>query len=359
MTTKYKEPQILKNISIGRAYINNRNEFAFVGQKLRSSDAWEHNLTYIIFCNVHKQVDERWTVHELEYMTDANGVMGAWCEKPEPMWIFGYKNTGYMVTFSEQKAIATEQIPKRPLRDELLNASFSGITGVKNGHVFTAEIFRGIWKREEKNKWSLLDKGIPQLDYYGADEALSSIHGFRDIAGFSDNDLYACGGDGDLWHYDGDKWYQIDLPTNASLDKICCGSDGQIYITTDINTVVQGIADHWRVIKQDVTDEVFENIVWYQGRCLINTQSAIYEIVDGVFSYSPLNKGMPNPASIIATNDNMLLTASRFFGIQNEISCYDGKEWHKILYRERPPKKPGEKSLLEAMKEFEKNMRDK
>ncbi len=335
----YFEPKALDGITITHAYIGDKKKFVFIGQHFQNGDAWTDSHTYIIFYNSNKQNDSKWIVHKLKYLTDANGVVGAWCDKPEPMWVFGYINTGYIEKFDVNgQILSTEQIPERPFRDTLLNASFNGMTGIKSGHVYIAEILRGVWKRKSENNWFLLGDGIPDIDYYGKDEELADAHGFNDIAGFSDSDLYACGGEGDLWRYDGIIWKQVDLPTNDELEHICCGDDGIVYITTGNNTIVHGRNAQWKVINQDITSETFESIVWYQDRCLINTQYALYEVVDGVFSKSSLNDDMPNLASIIATKDNVLLAASRFSGIQNEIAYYDGSKWHKILHRERPLK---------------------
>jgi len=351
----YDEPKDLEGITITHAFIRDKNKLVFIGQRFKNNDSCAHSLTYILFYDETQIEDQQWIVHQLEYLTDANGVIGAWCDKPEPMWLFGYINTGYIEKFDENgQMLSTEQMPKRPFRDKLLNASFNGITSIKSGHVYTAEILRGVWKRESENNWSLLNNGIPDLDYYGKDEELADAHGFNSIAGFSDNDLYACGGEGDLWHYNGETWKQTNLSTDDELEHICCGDDGLVYITTNANTVIFGKKDQWEVlIKQDVTSETFESIIWYQNKCLINTQYALYEIVDGIFSKSPLNKGMPNLPSIITAKDNILLTTSRYSGVQNEISYYDGSKWNKILHRKRPPKKPGEKSLLEMMKDYE------
>lgn len=349
----YDEPEDLDGITITHGYIKDKKEFVFIGQFYQNNDAWTDSLTYIIFYDGNKDESSQWIVHKLKYLTDANGVIGAWCEKPEPMWVFGYVNTGYIEKFDPNgQKLRNEKMPGRPLGEIELKPSFNGVTGVTGGHIYTAEIFREVWKRESEGNWKLLHNGIPDFDYYGKHEELGSVHGFRNIAGFSDNDLYACGGEGDLWRYDGSIWKQLDLPTNDDLVHICCGDDGLVYITTR-DTIILGRNDHWKIIKQDLTSDTFESIAWYQNKCLINTQYALYEIADGKFSKSSLNENMPNPASIMATRDNILLISTRFSGVQNEISYHDGTEWHKVLHRERSPKKPGEKSLLELMIELE------
>ena len=53
---------------------------------------------------------------------------------------------------------------------------------------------------------------------------------FRAMDGFSATDIYACGGRGNLWHFDGSQWSQLDPSANWGMRTICCAEDGQIYI---------------------------------------------------------------------------------------------------------------------------------
>lgn len=354
---EYAQPESLKGITITSVMVKDEKHFAFVGQRFVNTDAWRDVLTYAIFYHMDKPKEERWIIHELDYMTDANGLQGVWCEKPEPCWIFGYTNTGYMVIFNEAgEPVGTEQIEKQPFKNTVLKASFLQISAINNGFAYAVRRRRTAWKREIQGKWSFLNSGIPKLDYQNRESKdwdLRSQHGFRAISGFSDNDLYACGGDGDLWHYNGGNWSQKELPTNAALDDICCGFDGRVYIITNMETIIVGQKNQWKVIKQD-TGARLGRPVWYQDRCLVSASTGLYEIKDDKFIESPLAKDIPNLPTHIDARGNILLTASKHFSEQNEVSYYDGEKWSKVLYRKRPPKDPNEPSLLDLIKAYEK-----
>lgn len=59
----------------------------------------------------------------------------------------------------------------------------------------------------------------------------SSEEGFEDFDGWSESDTYAVGGYGDVWHFDGKGRRQIPFPTDKPLKSVCCGGDGQVYIS--------------------------------------------------------------------------------------------------------------------------------
>ncbi|MCV4592615.1 hypothetical protein OFC51_26410, partial [Escherichia coli] len=65
------------------------------------------------------------------------------------------------------------------------------------------------------------------------------------VDGFSENDIYAAGGKGDVWNFDGDEWRQIHFPSNMLIESICCGQDGYVYIGAQSGTVFKGRKDQW------------------------------------------------------------------------------------------------------------------
>lgn len=352
----YTQPDSLNGITLIEAHVKNDQCFAFVGQRYINTDAWHDSLTYVVFYHADRPKEKRWTVHELDYKTDAGSVTGTWCNKPEPLWLFGYQNTGYMLAFNEAgESIGQYQRPdKNYLGHKLIPGFLSPLRSVKSGEAYVATGLRMVHKMEHFNQWQLLDNGIPKLDYWGEHKNQDWEHGFSDIAGFADDDLYACGGDGDLWHYNGIQWLQKELPTNATLRRICCGGDGRVYISTNMKTVVVGRDNRWKVIEQTICWSTFKQIVWYRDRCLINTEQGLYEINHDVFIKSALTDGIYNLPTCIAVQGNILLAVSKYCSEQNEICYYDGEKWNKVLYRERPPKDPNAPTLAELIEAYQK-----
>lgn len=356
MTNPNPRPKALEEITLTSAYVNDAHRFAFVGQRFVNDDAWHHVQTFVIFYDTRKHGDKRWTIHKLEYMTDAGGVKGALVSKPQKEWVFGFINTGYMIIFNEDGEITG--IENIPIEKDYTRVILTGIDEVESAYGISTG--RNVWKRLEKNKWSFFRKDFPQINYLSEENkkiSLSSQHGFDAIAGFSDNDIYACGGDGDLWHYNGEIWEQKEMPTNSSFEHICCGEDGLVYIATGHRTMVVGRDERWDVVEQDLTSEVFEHIVWYQDRCYISTQYKLYEIAEGKFQEAKIaKKGLDHAPTHIAARGNTFLAVS---GLQGEVSYYDGEQWHKVIHIERPPKDPNQPSFQEFMNKLMKEHKDK
>ena len=340
MSGTYDRPKLLDGISIASAHVKSRYEFGFVGHRIVLNDAWVPTETYLIFCDLRKKGDARWTLYDVGW---SDGVEGGFVALPEPVWVFGRQDDATIYVVDDDGRLSYEQIPA--LEGEC-KASIRMLKGLQNGHAYAVATMRRVRKRIGVNNWIMLDNGIPKLDYWGKDDDKSSQHGFDNISGFSDKDLYACGGDGDLWHYDGNRWRQVDIPTNAYLRFICCGGDGQVYITTNLKTVVQGRGDRWQVIKQDVTKQILEDITWYRDRIYISTEYGLFEIKDGVFAKAEIAEGSPYTFGFIDARDGVFLCVSP----EGEISYHDENGWHKLIYRERKPRAPGEPSLLDLMK---------
>ena len=74
------------------------------------------------------------------------------------------------------------------------------------------------------------------------------VIGFEDIAGFSGNELYAVGWQGEIWWRDKGRWRQVDSPISANLNAIVCASDGSAYIVGDGGVMLSGRHETWRVI---------------------------------------------------------------------------------------------------------------
>jgi hypothetical protein len=187
--------------------------------------------------------------------------------------------------------------------------------------VYAVGVNRTVFRRNAKDRWVSLERGLPKKVAKGDGDP-----GFDDISGFSDKELYACGGDGDLWTFNGRAWSQVDLPTNAALWRITCGEDGLAYILTEQRTVIVGRGDSWRILEQDVTKDILEEIVWFRDRIYVSTVDALFEIVDGAFVPAHLRPPEQNSYAHLAAGDGVLLVAGA-----NEACMYDGKRWTTII----------------------------
>ena len=163
-------------------------------------------------------------------------------------------------------------------------------------------------------------------------EKLKTIHpikrkGFRDIDGFSDDDLYACGGLGDFWHYDRSQWRFIDLSTNVPLDHVCCGSNGVVYILATNRFLFFGRKNQWSEYRFDTFSDLVGDIKWYKDRLLILTETNCYELIDNKLHKSKIIDDSPLKyySYLSCCNEKMVLMNG------TEGAYFDGVRWIKFL----------------------------
>ncbi|NHZ83863.1 hypothetical protein F2P44_32025 [Massilia sp. CCM 8695] len=81
-----------------------------------------------------------------------------------------------------------------------------------------SDYYRKIYRRIRIDGWIELaneSKGLPIPSEVVKGNAYSDACGFTDLSAFSENDMYAVGGEGDVWRFDGAKWHNCALPTKC------------------------------------------------------------------------------------------------------------------------------------------------
>lgn len=91
------------------------------------------------------------------------------------------------------------------------------------GYAWSVGMGRRIYKRTDTGQWDKVDAGFPVIES-------NTDQGFSDLDAFSDQDIYAVGGQGDVWRYDGHKWNMCGFPSNEQLSTVVCAPDGHVYI---------------------------------------------------------------------------------------------------------------------------------
>lgn len=128
-----------------------------------------------------------------------------------------------------------------------------------NGNAWSVGGFRQIFKRVDNNEWIPVNKGFPKTEP-------ETEHGFNDMDAFSDSDMYAVGGQGDVWHYDGDSWSPCGFPTNMQLSTVTCGGDGNVYIGGQKGTLWVGREHTWECAHRGEFSSLWNDSVWFQNK---------------------------------------------------------------------------------------------
>ncbi|WMY91804.1 hypothetical protein [Snodgrassella communis] len=205
------------------------------------------------------------------------------------------------------------QIPDEPV-----------ITNIRSidGYAYVAGTFRYVAKRGDNNNWQELNNGIKRPNLKEA----NSIAGFEFIDGFSETEMYAGGGKGDLWQFNGETWCQVPFPSDMLLESICCGQDGFVYIGVQSGTVFKGRNDEWRMIHCGNLALPFRQMVWYQDRVWATSDYGVWKIVDDEVIRADLPSEVSVCAGYIDCNDKTLVLASI-----NGAARLENEEWDILI----------------------------
>lgn len=324
-----------KGFSIVSSYVLNKSSIAFFAAKT-AEDNWNSILKLLAF--IPGKEGGEW------YAVELNGTWGRpWSggivKKPKQRFLFVGEN-GDVVTvgggnpFTPQNYIPNSRgdLFRNQNSDYVGNWDESSNHGLffHNAKSIQGEIYTVNNKREvfrfTNNSWIQLKKGLPEYQ-----NIVGQSLGFRDIDGFSESDIYAAGGYGDLWHWNGKKWSQIDCPTNALLKNICCGDDGLVYITMNKNTILCGRGDKWEFINQDMADS-FESIVWFKDRIYLSSSYQLFQIKEKKFSSAEEGKFRSLMWGRLSVGDGIMVAA-----LDRRIGIYDGKTWTIVSEGKKVP----------------------
>lgn len=190
-----------------------------------------------------------------------------------------------------------------------------------NGTLYTISGNRRVFKRVAQSKWVWLNNGISLTD----DEVLTS--GFDDIDGFTESDMYAVGGMGDVWHYNGELWSRLAFPSNEELSSVCCAGDGFVYIGGSGCSLWRGKHNQWERLAKSSSSINFNDLKWYQGKLFVSSDY-VFKFWDGKKLTEVLDKnGEEVPiCGHMDVHDGVLVIASPSY-----VMLFDGTDWSHIV----------------------------
>ncbi len=177
-----------------------------------------------------------------------------------------------------------------------------------NGKAFLAGGYRGFAERLGRDAYR---SHMALVDGFPLDHPESGREGFDDFDMFAEDDIYAAGGKGDVWHFDGKSWRQISLPTNAWLKTVCCGADGMVYISGYEGLTFMGRGDKWKKIHDGGVYLGWRDMVWFEDRAWATSENGLWTIKDGRVEFQ--NHELPPEISVCSGNlyvaDGVMLMA--------------------------------------------------
>lgn len=194
---------------------------------------------------------------------------------------------------------------------------------------------RKIYRRTGFEQWREIGDegwGVPITKKESLDLHASLKFGFNDLSAFAENDMYAVGGEGDVWHFDGTNWQQCMLPTNEWFYTVCCGGDGVVYITDLRGNVWAGRENKWKCIaKPDLSPGSHPvDAVWFNNQLILGTVSGLLELDKKhktLVPYQPFGLNETNSGRLDLSPDGKTLLTSGTYG-----ACvHDGEQWRRLF----------------------------
>jgi hypothetical protein len=131
---------------------------------------------------------------------------------------------------------------------------------------------RMVFRRDGKANWKSVGPTEPLPE--------TGIVGFQDIAGFSAEEIYAVGWQGEIWSgtLDG-RWRRVDSPVSANLNAVCCAPDGLAYAVGDGGVMVRGRGDKWEVLDTQRQENLMD-VAEFGGTVFVVSDFRILKLRD-------------------------------------------------------------------------------
>lgn len=200
------------------------------------------------------------------------------------------------------------------------NGPLTNVNCIGGSEVFAVGTARQVYKKVGIRKWVRLDQTCKPEE--PIDRARVA---FLSVDGFSSEDVYAVGWDGQIWHFDGTVWGQIDSPTNLMLFSVYCCSNGDVYACGQHGTILKGQNSTWSTIEHDKTLESLRDIVEFDGKLFLCSNEVLYTLQNDELKIEDSSVQFRSYGKL-KVKKNILLS----IGLKNA-AIFDGSTWNKLI----------------------------
>ncbi len=155
-----------------------------------------------------------------------------------------------------------------------------------------------------------------------------------DIHGTAEDDIYAVGDE--AWHWNGESWQQLNLPTDEPLSAIEIVSAEQIYLVGHNGTVLVGNAQDGFVDLSGIEDnQDFIGVAWFQDALYLAAPDGLYRYDAQARKITPYQTGLTpelQDAHMLEAKDGVLWS----FGFK-DLAWFDGSQWTRVDHPDNPP----------------------
>jgi hypothetical protein len=196
--------------------------------------------------------------------------------------------------------------------------------------IYTVGGPRKVHRRSGVGTWVDLTDKIPVPKAFVDMDATMADYYWKDLSGFSESEMYAVGGAGDVWRFDGTKWTQQAFPSNERLNNVVCAADGKVYIGGNMGSLYVGRDNTWKKISEGSYSVPWKDVVWFHGKLWCGSDYGLWELRGSelIRANIPADAQLTAGAIDISPDGQHMLTAG-----PDGASLFDGKTWQVLFSR--------------------------
>ncbi|KJH86142.1 hypothetical protein UG46_13700 [Pseudomonas fluorescens] len=194
------------------------------------------------------------------------------------------------------------------------------IRGIAKGRAYAVGTCRQAYVREGEDQWRCIDQSAQVGDTPITDTS------FESIDGFTEQEIYTVGWEGEIWKYDGAVFTQQNSPTNLALYKVRCAEDGYAYACGQLGTLLRGRDDQWEVIEHDSTREDLWGMEHFAGQLYVSSTHFVYRLEGDTLKPVDFGDDAPRTCYHLSAADGIMWSIG-----PKDVMEFDGSSWKRCL----------------------------
>lgn len=268
--------------------------------------------------NMRHAVLWKWDSTRWQSWTVQNRIIAACSVIPSEGHVLFVGNDGNMVYF-DGKAFRQESI-RVPLDgpNALRTLTSARVIGKS---IFVVGMQRQVFRRPlQGGPWIRADQGTLE------NSKPFKVAGFLSLDGLCENDIYAAGYFGEIWHYDGNRWRSLDSPTNVKITAVCCVTPEVVYLSGEHGLLLRGNKNGWVTLGDGITPQTYWSLEYFgESLYISNNQGQIFQILDDEIVPVDLQLEREVSTFVLTQGDNTLLSIGN-----QDLLLFDGKSWSPL-----------------------------